>query len=210
MRRIGLMGAVCLALSGVVTAQPRAPAPGGGRTFDGRAGGLDVEPPRIEQSIEVDGKLDEPQWQQAAVLSGFSRYAPVDGEAASQATEVLVWYSATAIHFGIRATAAPGSVHATLADRDHIQSDDQILIFLGTFNDGRQALVFGVNPLGVQLDGSLAEGTRTQGGGFSGLALGREAPDLSPDFVFQSKGRVTDTGYEVEVRIPFKSLRYQT
>jgi len=73
-----------------------------------------------------------------------------------------------------------------------------------------KAFVFGVNPLGVQLDGALSEGTRGSGGGFSGLAQGREAPDLNPDYVFQSKGHVTESGYEVEIRIPFKSVRYQS
>jgi Domain of unknown function (DUF5916) len=195
-----------------MAAQPLAPSAGGGggaRVYDGREGALDVEPPRLEQSIDVDGALDEPAWSQAAVLGGFSRYAPVDGAPAARATEILVWYSPTAVHFGIRATAEAGSLRATLADRDHIQSDDHVVVFLSTFNDGRQAMVFGVNPLGVQMDGALSEGTRSQGGGFSGLSSGREAPDLSPDYVFQSKGRVTATGYEVEVRIPFKSLRYQ-
>ncbi len=66
----------------------------------------------------------------------------------------------------------PDSVRATLADRDRIQSDDHVIIFLSTYNDGRQAMVFGVNPLGVQLDGALAEGTRGTGGGFTGLATG--------------------------------------
>src|SRR4029434_2345427 len=131
---------------------------------------------------------------QAVVLSGFSRYAPVDGAPADNATDVLVWYSPTAMHFGIRPAAPYGTVRATLADRDRIQSDDHIIIFLGTYNDGRQAMVFGVNPLGVQLYGARAEGTRATGGGFTGLASGRETPDLSPDFVFQSKGRVTDYG----------------
>jgi hypothetical protein len=181
-----------------------------GPVYDGRTGSLDVEPPRLDESIEIDGSLDEAVWSQAAVLAGFSRYAPVDGAPADHPTDVLVWYSPSAMHFGIRAAAAPGSVRATLADRDRIQSDDHIIIFLSTYNDGRQALVFGVNPLGVQLDGALAEGTRSGGGGFSGLNSGRETPDLSPDYVFQSKGRVTETGYEVEVRIPFKSLRYQS
>ena len=175
------------------------------RTYDGRSGSLDAEPPRIDQSIEVDGNLNEGVWAQAAVLSGFSRYAPVDGAAAEHATDVLVWYSPTAMHFGIRAAAPPGSVRATLADRDRIQSDDHVIIFLSTYNDGRQAMVFGANPLGVQLDGAFAEGTRG-----SGVSSGRETPDYSPDFVYQSKGRVTERGYEVEMRIPFKSLRYQS
>lgn len=197
-----------LALGWLTAIVPAAAQPPG--IHNGRTGGLDVVPPRVDDSIDVDGRLDEAVWARAAVMGGFSRYAPVDGAPADQPTEVRVWYSPTAVHFGIRATAAPGTVRATLADRDHISSDDHIIIFLSTFNDGRQALVFGVNPLGVQMDGALAEGTRGGGGGFGGLASGREAPDLSPDFVFQSKGRVTDEGYEVEMRIPFKSLRYQS
>ena len=191
-------------------AQPLSGSPAAIRTYEGRSGSLDVEPPRLDQSIEIDGNLDEAAWAQAAVLSGFSRYAPVDGAPADNPTEILVWYSPAAMHFGIRATAPAESIRATLADRDHIQSDDHVIIFLSTYNDGRQALVFGVNPLGVQLDGALAEGTRGTGGGFTGLSSGRETPDLSPDFVFQSKGRVTADGYEVEVRIPFKSVRYQS
>lgn len=196
----------------VAGAQPSAPAPGGdaaGAMYDGRAGKLDVAAPRVDATITIDGALDEAEWAQAARLGGFSRYAPVDGEPADQETDVRVWYSPTAIYFGIRAMAAPGTVRATLADRDHIQSDDHILIFLSTFNDGRQALVFGVNALGVQMDGAMAEGTRLGGVGFGGIASGREPPDLSPDYVYQSKGRVTESGYEVEVRIPFKSLKYQ-
>ena len=60
------------------------------------------------------------------------------------------------------------------------------------------------------MDGAVVEGTGQSGGGFGGVGAGRPAPDLSPDFVFDSKGRLTDYGYEVEIRIPFKSLRYQS
>src|SRR5687767_5715056 len=169
-----------------------------------------VRPPRAELSISIDGVLDEPIWAQAAVLSGFSQFSPVDGVPAHDSTEVLVWYSPTAIHFGIRAFEAHGAVHATLADRDHIGADDHVQILLSTFDDGRQATVFAVNPLGVQSDGALVEtGSVRSGNGFSGAVVRREAADLSPDYVFDSKGRVTETGYEIEVRIPFKSLRYQ-
>ena len=125
------------------------------------------------------------------------------------ATEVLVFYSPTAIYFGIKAHAAPGAVHATLANRDRIDADDAIQIFLNPFKDGRQALVFGVNPLGIQADGALVEGTGNRGGAaFSALESGREVTDLTPDYVFQSKGRLTDDGYEIEIAIPFKTLRF--
>lgn len=180
------------------------------RVYSGRSQETRIDVPRIDAAIEVDGVLDEAPWLDAAILDGFSQYAPVDDRAADRATRVRVWYSATAIHFGIEADAPAGTVRATLADRDKIENDDHVLIFLNTFNDGRQALVFGVNPLGAQLDGTSVEGTRQAGMAFSGIAVGREPPDLSPDFVFQSRGRVTDTGFVVEVRIPFKSLRYQS
>jgi len=162
--------------------------------------------PRVEASIVVDGLFDEPVWRQAARLTAFSQYTPDDGRPAEFSTEVLVWYSPGAIHFGIRASAPAGTVKATLADRDKVTGDDLVEIFLDTYNDGRQALVFGVNPLGVQSDGALSEGAR-RGGETVG---GREATDLSPDFVYASKGRLTESGYEVEVRIPFKTLKYQT
>jgi hypothetical protein len=181
-----------------------------GPIYVGTERNLRVDIPRIESTVQVDGRLSEPVWQQAARLTGFSQYAPDDGRPAADETEILVWYSPSAIYFGVRAHAAPGSVRATLGDRDHIDNDDWVQVFLSTFNDGRQASMFGVNPLGVQMDGALVEGTGSSGGGFGGVAGGRAAPDLSPDFVFDSKGHLTDYGYEIEMRIPFKSLRYQS
>ena len=176
----------------------------------GREDRTAVRPPRSELPVAIDGVLDEPVWGEAVVLSGFSQFSPVDGVPAHDSTEVLVWYSPTAIHFGVRAFEAHGAVHATLADRDRIFADDHVQILLGTFDDGRQATVFAVNPLGVQADGTLVEQGGTRAGSFSAAQVARESADLNPDFVFQSKGRVTERGYEVEIRIPFKTLRYQS
>jgi hypothetical protein len=178
--------------------------------YHGRSGNLEVRPPRLEADVEVDGRLTEGAWANAAVLTGFSQFSPADGVPAADSTEVLVWYSPSAIHFGIRAFEAHGAVHATLADRDRIGADDHVQILLSTFNDGRQATVFAVNPLGVQSDGALVETGSVSGNGFNNAVVRREVADLSPDYIYQSKGRVTESGYEVEVRIPFKSLRYQS
>ncbi len=93
---------------------------------------------------------------------------------AVDSTEVLVWYSPTAILFGIRAFEAHGAVHATLADRDRIASDDHVQILLSTFDDGRQASVFAVNPFGVQSDGALVETGSTSGNGFNNAVVRRE------------------------------------
>jgi hypothetical protein len=179
--------------------------------YHGRANQLRVRPPRLEEvGAVVDGRLDEPQWARAALLTGFSQFSPTDGAPAADSTEVLVWYSPTAIHFGIRAFEPHGVPRATLADRDRIGADDQVQILIGTFNDARQATVFAVNPLGVQADGTLTESNQNLTSGFGGGLLARQPADLSSDFVFQSKGEVTRDGYVVEVRIPFKSLKYQS
>lgn len=172
--------------------------------YNGRAGDTHVAIPKIEQTVTVDGSLDEPVWQQASLLTGFSQYTPVDNRPAPDSTEVRVWYSTDAIYFGLRAFAPPGTVAATLAERDRISADDNIEIHLDTFHELNRAFVFIVNPLGVQ-----ADGTKSEGGGFiPGSNVGPGQNDLSADFVWQSRGRLTDYGYEVEVRIPFRVLRY--
>jgi len=178
-----------------------APAP---RVYDGRAGQTTVAIPKIEADIVVDGNLDEAVWRRAAVLTGFSLYSPVDKRPASDSTEILVWYSSSAIHFGIRAFEAHGHVTATLADRDRIAADDNIEIHLDTFDERNRAFVFLVNPLGVQADGIKNE----TGGFIPGANVMPGMNDLSADFVWQSRGRLLESGYVVEVRIPFGSLRY--
>ncbi|HZE07709.1 MAG TPA: DUF5916 domain-containing protein, partial [Gemmatimonadaceae bacterium] len=178
--------------------------------YSGRDNQLNVPIPRIAADASVDGRLDEPVWQQAALLTGFSEFSPRDGIPAADSTQVLVWYSPTDLYFGIRAFEPHGAVHATLADRDKISADDNVQILLGTFHDHRQAYVFGVNPFGVQMDGTIVEQGQTLTGAWTPTLSGRVAPDLSQDFVFSSKGRLTDYGYEIEVRIPLKSLKYQS
>jgi hypothetical protein len=166
------------------------------------AQGPAVTIPRIEAAIAVDGVLDEPAWQQATRLDGFRQYQPVDSRPAEDSTVVLVWYAPDAIHIGIRAyDRDPAGVRASLADRDNIGSDDQVTIFLDTFNDQRRAYFFGVNPLGVQDDGVRAEGGFTSSTG-SGIT------DRNPDFLWESHGMRTDFGWIAEIRIPFKTLRW--
>ncbi|HUH12641.1 MAG TPA: DUF5916 domain-containing protein [Longimicrobiales bacterium] len=159
--------------------------------------------PRLETDARVDGLLDEAAWRVATVLTGFSQYEPVDGRPAEERTEVRVWYAPDALWLGIRAwDSSPGSVRATNADRDAIDSDDHVLVYLDTFDDRRRAYFFAVNPLGVQQDGVRTEGAQSAGRVFGGNI------DKNPDFIWDSSGRLTDDGWVVEIRIPFKSLRF--
>jgi hypothetical protein len=180
--------------------------------YDGRLRQIAVRLPRIEDAaVRLDGVLDEPVWRRAALLKGFTQYRPVDSRPAADSTEVLAFYAPDAIYFGIRAYEGHGSVvRATLADRDNIGTEDNIQILLDTFNDRRRALLFAVNPLGVQQDGVRSEGLAGAAGGSNAGFRFDGVVDLNPDYVYESRGHVTPWGYEVEVRIPFKSLRYQS
>src|SRR5687767_12600161 len=103
--------------------------------YNGREQKTTVEVPKIRADIKVDGDLDEAAWSNAAVLTGFSQYSPVDGAAAEDSTEVLVWYSDHEIYFGIRAFEPHGAVNAQLADRDKYFNNDFVHLFIDTFND---------------------------------------------------------------------------
>ena len=185
--------------------------------YSGRANRTHVDVPRIDTVATIDGNLDEPVWRRAARLTDFSQYQPVDGRPSAEPTEVLVWYAPDAIYFGIRAREIHGNVvRATHANRDNIDSEDQIQILLDTDNARQIAFLFGVNPYGVQQDGTRsaqfaggAGGPSATGGGFRTINPLEGSVDLNPDYFFESKGRLVEGGYEVEMRIPFKSLRYQ-
>ena len=184
--------------------------------FSGRNRQLMVAIPRVDTTIAIDGDLSEPVWRRASRLTDFSQYQPVDGRPAAEPTEVLVWYASDAIYFGIRARGGSGSpIRATQANRDNIAAEDHVQILLDTYNDQQIAFVFGVNALGVQQDGTRSDNFSGGAGGRSGVGggFGNINPldgnvDLNPDFAFESKGRLVEGGYDVEVRIPFKSLRY--
>src|SRR5258705_3592522 len=179
--------------------------------YDGRLKQTAAHIPRVEATATIDGVLDEPVWRSAARLTGFTQYRPIDSRPAADSTEVLVWYAPDAIYFGIRAYEAHGNVvRATLADRDNIDADDNVQILLDTFNDRRRALLFAVNPYGAQQDGVRSEGLAGAAGGANAGFRFDGVIDLNPDYVYQSHGRLTSWGYEIEVRIPFKSLRYQS
>lgn len=148
--------------------------------------------------IKVDGRLDEEAWQQAAMLDFPYEWTPGDNIAAPVRTEVLVTYDHARIYIAFRCfDPEPRKIRAHLMGRDAIDTfimDDHVSFMLDTFNDERRAFQFRVNPLGVQADANFSE------------LEGYE--DFSWDAIWASAGRINDSGYTVEVAIPFNQLRF--
>ncbi|PYS75983.1 MAG: hypothetical protein DMF66_17250, partial [Acidobacteria bacterium] len=150
--------------------------------------------PRFDKPPVIDGKLDDDVWKQAAVLKDFYQTSPGDNVAPTAPTEVFVGYDSKFLYFGFHCFDDPSKVRATVAKRDEVFGEDNVRIFLDTFNDQRRAYILGWNPLGIQQDGIFTEG---------------QGSDFTVDIVMESKGMITSDGYTVEVAIPFKSLRYE-
>ena len=152
---------------------------------------LEISPTRGK--IEVDGNLDDAGWRGAARAVSFSETSPGDNAAPPVQTEVLVTYDDENFYMAFIAEDDPATVVAGLRDRDEIFSDDYVGIILDTYGDQAWAYEFFVNPLGFQGDLRMT-------------ATGGE--DMGFDLVWHSRGRITEDGFQVEVAIPFSSLRF--
>lgn len=151
--------------------------------------------PKVETSPTIDGIPDDEIWKSATKFNLSFQTYPGENTAATKPTEVLVMYDAEYLYVAFRCWDDRDKIRATIAKRDGILADDNVRLWLDTYNDQRRAYVLAFNPLGVQQDGIYNEG--------DGL------PDYSIDIVMESKGVIQEWGWSVEAKIPFKSLRYK-
>ena len=150
---------------------------------------------RLEGAIRVDGTLDDAAWSGAPTFELAYETRPAENGPAPVRTEVWITYDASNLYAAFRAhDPDPSQIRARYSDRDNAFGDDIVGLVLDTFNDQRRAFEFFVNPLGVQMDLTQNEMTGNE--------------DSSWDAIWDSAGRITATGYEVEMRIPYSSLRF--
>ena len=155
--------------------------------------------PRLQGDIVIDGKLDDAAWQGALEQSIDYDIQPGDNTPAEAKTKVRIGYTDEALYVSFKAQDPdPSSVRANLRDRDAMFNDDWVGVFLDTFNDNRRGYELVVNPLGVQGD-LIRDETNTN-----------NQEDPSWDGLWTSAGQLTAEGYDVEIRIPFTTLRFPT
>ena len=163
--------------------------------------------PPFENPPKIDGKLDDPFWETGAILESFTQYEPLEGSEPTEKTVAYIGYDKNTLYIAVRCyDSNPKAVRACLTQRDKVMGDDEITIYLDTFNDKKRAFAFLVNPCGVQSDGIFVEsggGRRGRGGGG-----GFDHIDKNWDTYFTTDANLDDEGYTVEMAIPFKSLRF--
>ena len=161
----------------------------------GRGGRPPLAIGRAASKISIDGVLDEPAWQSAARLELLYETRPAENAPPPVRTEVLFTYDSDHFYVAFRAhDPNPSEIRAHLTDRDTAFQDDFVGVVLDTFNDERRAVEFFVNPLGVQMDM------------FQDDVGGSE--DGTWDAIWDAAGKIHDGGYDVEIAVPWSSLRF--
>jgi hypothetical protein len=153
--------------------------------------------PQVSSPPRIDGVLDESVWEEALQIEDFLQLSPVERGYPTHRTIAYLGYDRKNLYIAFRCYDSDfNRIRASVTQRDNIMEDDWVILFLDTFNEKRRAFAFILNPYGIQLDAIRME----QGG--------NDNMDSSWDTVFRSDGRIDESGYAVEIAIPFKSLRF--
>jgi hypothetical protein len=152
---------------------------------------------RLTGAIQIDGRLDEDAWRDAAAAGHFLQEAPHYGEDATSPTEVRVLYDDQYLYVGarMRHLANAGKVTGLVHRRDRDSASDWFGVAVDSVHDRRTAHEFRVNAAGVQRDVLLYADTSS---------------DDTWDAVWDSSVAVGADEWTAELRIPFSLLRIRS
>jgi hypothetical protein len=170
---------------------------------------------RTSNPPTVDGTLDDPAWQAAKPLTDFTQTEPLEGQPASEKTEVRILYDDRFVYVGVICyDSDPSQIIVTDTRRDSSLTDmDSFQMIFDTYHDRQNGFVFGTNPQGTQYDAQVRDEGETQSG-TGGPVLGRVQTgsgggvNVNWDATWDVKTRVTDIGWTAEFSIPLRTLRY--
>ena len=153
----------------------------------------------IDETITLDGSLDEPIWQRAESATGFRQYFPTDSVQAQQQTDIKMLYDESTLYVGITVYAAGNDFVVPSLQRDfRAGGSDNITLMFDTFNDGTNAFLFGTNPYGVRREALVSNGGTT----LSGFTT-------SWDVKWRGETKMGDEKYVSEWAIPLTSFKFK-
>ncbi len=149
---------------------------------------INPEPPVI------DGRLDDPVWQEAEYQGDFIQREPYEGKEASQRTAFKILYDEKNIYVAIRVyDSEPEKIVRRMARRD-ILDGDWVRVEIDSYFDHRSAFSFGVNAAGVKCDEFVS------GDG--------ENSDSNWDPIWHVETGIDGESWTAEMRIPLSQLRF--
>ncbi len=160
------------------------------------AGGATMRATRLTEPLDFDGRLDDAIYDRVPGVGGFIQALPLEGEPATEATEVWVFYDDETLYVaGRNWDSHPERMVATEMRRDNfgIFNNENLAVILDTFYDRRNAFFFYMNPIG---------------GFFDGLIVDERNVNRDWTAVWDSRAARFENGWTMEMAIPFKTLRY--
>jgi hypothetical protein len=152
-----------------------------------------LEITKATKSIEIDGDLNDGEWKSFVRERNFVERQPGDMVQPAVETEVMITYDDDNLYVAYLCYDDPETIRATMCERDRFYGDDAVCLLIDTYGNATWAYEFFVNPYGVQKDNL-----------WSSVA----GEDRGYDLIWKSAAQITDSGYQVEMAIPFASLRF--
>jgi hypothetical protein len=155
----------------------------------------DITPARLTVAPRIDGVLDDVAWSgQPLELGEWISYNPLYGDRIAQQTRVWVAYDDAFLYFAFRCSdPEPAKIRTGVRRRDDLFNDDWVGLSLDSLGTRQTSYDMFVNPSGMQADI---------------LTNNASGENVAPDWVWESAGRMTSSGYEVELRVPLESIRF--
>ena len=149
-----------------------------------------------ENSIVVDGELNEAAWQQAAVLSPLTQVLPVEAAKPTVKTKIRLCYDRDHLYLAFECFDDPKAVRARIQYRDaNLNPDDRVEWWIDTFNDHRFGFWFQIGPGGSKGDALISGG---------GSIFNKDW-----DGIWHGKAKLTARGWQAEIALPFKTLSFK-
>ena len=153
---------------------------------------------RTYESIEIDGELNEADWQKAEIIDKFIQIEPYEGEPNSEPMKVRILYDDENIYFGF--VCYDSQINKLVAnemrrDSRGLHENDNVFVLLDTYNDKRSGFFFRVNALGAIQDRAITNNGDTLNGDW--------------DAVVACQSKINHTSWTSELSIPFSQLRFK-
>ncbi|MBZ9787214.1 carbohydrate binding family 9 domain-containing protein [Psychroflexus sp. CAK57W] len=150
---------------------------------------------RQSESAKIDGDLSDSVWENPDVATDFVQFSPNLELAATpdRRTEVKLYYNDAGVFLSAKLYDDPSKIMSQFTTRDNFGQADFFALILNPNNDAQNDTQFFVFSSGTQAD-----------------AL--SSPSIGQDFgwnaVWDSAVQKTDFGWQLEMKIPYRALRF--
>ena len=148
-----------------------------------------------DDSITLDGRLDEGVWMRAVPATNFRQRDPDNGAPATEQTEVRFVYDDDKLYMGVTLfDSEPDELIYYQMGRDGgLPADDKLQWAIDTFNDGQSAYWWEMNPLGSMADA---------------LQGANNTSNRRWDGIWDARTTRSDIGWTIEMEVPFRTMNF--